>query len=186
VPTVRAMTLSLQNDSAVMKTRRRVSKFSVALVFAAAFAAACASAGPTLDGSSDAESLNGAKVQITAEGGFAALSINHSVDHDTRTFSFSQGRLCAATCPAPMDSASGTLSQARTDSLFDIVLDNARLLSKDDYGITRNGADMMSYTIRLTSDGHVRTIRADDGTLPEPARLILNAVRETVSAARGR
>ena len=165
-----------------MKTRRRLSILSAAL----AFAGACASTSPTLDGNTDVGSLNGAKVEITAEGGFAALSVVHRVEHDTRAFAYTQGRLCGATCGAPMDSASGTLSPSRTDSLFNIVLQNARALTKDDYGITRNGADMMSYTIRVTSDGHVRTIHADDGTLPEAARQIVSAVRETISAARGR
>lgn len=163
-----------------MKIRRRSSIVSVLL----ALTAACASTGPTIDGNVDADSFNGAKVEIAAEGGFAALSVMHRVEHDTRAFAYTQGRLCGTTCGAPSDSASGTLSPATTDSLFGIVLRNARLLTQDDYGITKNGADMMSYTIRLTSDGRVRTIRADDGTLPEAGRQILTAVRETISAAR--
>jgi len=151
-----------------------------------AFTAGCATTGPTIDGNTDVGSFNGAKVEITAEGGFAALSVVHRVEHDTRAFVYAQDRLCGTTCGAPLDSASGTLPATTTDSLFNIVLQNARRLPKDDYGITRNGADMMSYTIRLTSQGRVRTIHADDGTLPEPARQIVSAVRETISAVRGR
>lgn len=163
-----------------MKTRVLVS------LFALGFAGACASTSPTLDGSTDLGSASGAKVEVTAEGGIAAMSVSHRVDHDTRAFAYTQGRICGASCPAPMDSASGTLSPAKTDSLFNVILQDARALPKDDYGITRNGADMMSYTIKITSGGHVRTIRADDGTLPDPARAIIAAVRETISAARGR
>ena len=36
----------------------------------------------------------------------------------------------------------------------------------------------------VTADGRTRTIRGDDGTMPEPARRILAAVRESISAAR--
>ena len=151
---------------------------------AVSLAAACASTSPTLGGSTDSGSLNGAKVEITAEGGFAALAVMHRVDHDTRGFAYSQRRLCGTTCAAPTDTASGTLSSAKADSLFNTVLQDTRALTKDDYGITKNGADMMSYTIRVTSDGRIRTIRADDGTLPEAARHLMAAIRETISAAR--
>lgn len=172
--------ISPHNDSDFMKTHR-----IIALV-ALGFAAACASNGPTRGGDTDAGSLSGAKVEIVATGGIAALSVTHRVDHDTRAFGYTQGRLCGASCPAPTDSASGMLSPSTTDSLFNVVVKDAGALSKDDYGITQNGADMMSYTIRIITAGGARTIRADDGTLPDPARQIIAAVRETISAARGR
>jgi hypothetical protein len=143
----------------------------------------CASTGPTMQ-SSDSALVDGAKVEITAEGGFAALLTTHRVDHDTREFSYAMRRICGTSCGAPSDTASGTLSAASVDSLFDVVLVELRSLPKDDYGITRNGADMMTYTIRVTSDGHVRTIHGDDGTIPEPARRIMEAVREAISAGR--
>ena len=161
-----------------MKTRSAVLGFVVAIGLAG-----CASA-PTIDGSTDFGNLAGAKVEVTAEGGIAAMSVMHRVDHDTRTFAYSQRRICGTTCGAPSDTADGVLSPGKTDSLFNIVLQNARDLPKDDYGITRSGADMMSYTIRITADGRTRTIRADDGTLPDPARQILAAVRQAISAAR--
>lgn len=145
-------------------------------------ATACATSGPTMD--SDAGSLNGAKVEISAEGGFAALAVRQHVEHDTRSFAFSQRRLCGTTCGAPTDTASGTLAASATDSLFNVVLEQARSLAKDDYGITRNGADMMTYTIRITADGRMRTIRGDDGSLPEAGRTLMNSVRAAISAAR--
>jgi hypothetical protein len=171
--------VSPHNDSDAMKTETMIFLLVGAV-------AACATTSPTLDGTTDAGSLTGAKVEITAEGGFAALSVTHRLEHDSRAFSYSQRRLCGTSCGTPADSASGTLSPAKTDSVFNVVLQDARALTKDDYGITRNGADMMSYTIRITSGGHIRTIHADDGTLPDPARQLLAAVRETISAARGR
>jgi len=159
-----------------MKTRGALVGFVVV-------AAACASTGPTLD-NTDTGNLTGTKVEITAEGGIAALSMVHRVDHDTRTFAYSQRRICGTSCGAPTDTTDGVLSSAKVDSLFTVVIQNSRALTKDDYGITRNGADMMAYTLRITADGRTRTIRADDGTLPEPARQILTAVRQTISAAR--
>ena len=145
---------------------------------------ACASSNPTAGGSDTAGNSPGAIVEVTAEGGFAALFNRQRVRHDDRRFVLAQRHLCSTSCPAPLDSASGTLSAGATDSLFSIVLDQARLLEKDDYGTTRNGADMMTYAIVLTADGRTRTIRGDDGAMPEPARRILAAVRETISAAR--
>jgi hypothetical protein len=146
-------------------------------------ACACASS-PTVDNGSDFDSFNGARVEASAEGGFAALSISRKVDHDTRAFSFSQRRICGTACPAPMDSASGTLAPAVTDSIFNVILQDARTLSRDDYGLTKNAADMMTYTIRLTANGRVRTIRGDDGTLPGAARHIINTIQAAISSAR--
>jgi len=161
-----------------MKTRTLLS------LIVATVALGCASTAPTLDGNSDMGNFAGAKVEITAEGGIAALSVMHRVDHDTRRFAYSQRRICGTTCSAPTDTTDGTLAPATSDSLFNVVLQDARSLTRDDYGVTRNGADMMSYTIRLTAEGRTRTIRGDDGSLPEPAHRILTAVRQAISAAR--
>jgi hypothetical protein len=151
-----------------------------------AVACGCASSSPTVESGSDFDSFNGARVEVRAEGGFAALSIGQTIDHDTRAFSYSQRRMCGTSCPAPMDSASGTLSPAVNDSIFNVILQDARTLSRDDYGTTKNAADMMTHTIRLTANDRVRTIRGDDGTLPDAARHIVNTVREAISAARSR
>jgi hypothetical protein len=151
-----------------------------------AIACGCASSSPTVDSGSDFDSFNGAQVEVLDEGGFAALSISHRIDHDTRAFSYSQRRICGASCPAPMDSASGTLPRAVADSIFNVILQDARTLSRDDYGTTKNAADMMTHTIHLTANGRVRTIRGDDGTLPDAGRHIMNTVREAISAARVR
>jgi hypothetical protein len=137
-------------------------------------------------GGGETTPATGAKVEVIAEGGIAALSVRHLVERDTRAFAYARRRLCTNACGAPMDTASGSLSTARTDSLFTVVLSDARALPKDDYGTTPNAADMMLYTIRLTLDGRVRTIRGDDGTLPDPARKIMTEVREAISAARAR
>lgn len=132
----------------------------------------------------DLATFNGAKVEVVAEGGIAALATNHSVRHDDRFFVFVRRHICSANCAAPMDSASGTLAPAAADSLFGVILSQSPFELKDDYGPTRGGADMMGYTVRITSGGKTKTVHADDGTMPPPMRRIVEAVRETISGAR--
>jgi hypothetical protein len=146
--------------------------------------AACASTSATESAQPrlDQASSSGAKIEILAEGGFAALSVVHVVRYDDRFFLFTQRRLCNTTCPA-LDSASGALSAATTDSLFKIIAP-ASLALKNDYGVTRGGADMMSYTVRVTTSGSTKTITADDGTMPPELRQIVTSVRQSVDAAR--
>src|SRR5262245_61251142 len=79
-------------------------------------------------------SFNGAKVDVLAEGGFAGLSLHHAVGHDDRAYVYTNRHLCGQSCGAPLDSASGTLSPAATDSLFNIVLGRDPFSLKDDYG----------------------------------------------------
>jgi hypothetical protein len=128
--------------------------------------------------------LNGAAVSITAEGGIAALSIAHRVNHDDRGFVTTQRHLCAQNCGAPTDSASGTLTPAVADSLFNIVLAESPFSLKDDYGITGQAADMMVYTMTITANGVTKTVRADDGSMPQPMRQIVASVRGVIAAAR--
>ena len=158
----------------------------VLLTLAAASIAACSRSGSIGDPAARTDgfgSLNGAKVEISREGGYAALTINHVVKHDDRAFIFSQRHICTTNCPAPLDSVSGTLSNAAADSLFNIVLAQDPFSLQDDYGTTRGGADMMMYVVRVTAGGNVKTIRGDDGTIPEPLRQIVRSVTEIVSAA---
>jgi len=156
----------------------------IAFIATTATIAACASTSSTESAQPrlDQASAAGAKIEILAEGGFAALSVNHVVRHDDRYFLFTQRRICNGVCPA-IDSASGALSVAATDSLFKIILP-ASLALKDDYGATPGGADMMSYSIRVTTGGSTKTITADDGTMPPELRQIVTAVRQVVDAAR--
>jgi hypothetical protein len=149
-------------------------------------AVACSSSGnpgdPVLLG--DFGSFNQATVEVTAEGGLAALTVHHIVRHDDRSYLFTQRKICGQSCGAALDSASGTLTPAATDSLFNIVLAQSPLSLKGDYGTTRGGADMMTYTLTISAEGNVKTIRADDGTMPPQMRQIVQSVRETISAAR--
>jgi hypothetical protein len=152
--------------------------------FLCATLAACATTstgpGPIVDW----VSFNTGKVELTEEGGIAALSMRRLVRHDDRFYLYTQSRLCGSTCQPAIDSASGTLSVAATDSLFGMIVAEGLGSLKDDYGTTRNAADMMTYTLRITFNDATKSVRADDGTMPPEMRRILAAVHATISAAR--
>jgi Emfourin len=152
-----------------------------------AVVAACARRDPTSSPAvrvDDFGVLNAAKIELVEEGGIAALSIDRVVRHDDRFFLYTQRHLCGQTCAAPMDSVTGTLSPAASDSLFTLVWAQQPFNLKDDYGTTHDAADMMEYTLRMTFDGTTKTVRADDGTMPPQMRQILDVLRGTISAAR--
>jgi hypothetical protein len=128
--------------------------------------------------------LNGAHIELTAEGGIAALSTNWRAAHDDRSFSFSRRHLCGPTCPPPMDSASGVMSPVAADSLFSVVWSQSPMQLKDDYGTTHGAADMFEYTLRVTYEGVTKTVRADDGTMPDAMRQIVSILGGTIDAAR--
>lgn len=132
----------------------------------------------------DFGSFNGARVEVSAQGGFAALDVRDAASHDDRSYVHVQRHICAQNCGAPMDSTSGAMTAAASDSLFNIALEQARLLDRTDYGVTKGGADMMSYTLRITSGGATRTVTADDGTMPDAMRRIVDALRTSIAAAR--
>lgn len=141
-----------------------------------AFAAGCAA-------TNTVEPTSPTSVEVVAEGGIAALSIRDRVDRDSRAWVHVTRHLCADTCTAPTDSASGVLPGPTVDSLFNGVLAQ-KIQFKDDYGTTHGAADMMDYTVRITSNGSTKTIRADDGTMPDALRQIIVAVREATAGAR--
>jgi hypothetical protein len=128
--------------------------------------------------------LNGAKIELVEEGGIAGLQSDRIVRHDDRFFLYTQRHACGQTCPAPLDSVTGTLSASAADSLFSVVWAQSPFNLKDDYGNTASAADMFIYTLRMTFDGTTKTVRGDDGTMPPQMRQIVDAVRGTISAAR--
>ncbi len=157
------------------------------ILFTLAITAACGRHDPasvTVGRVDDFGVFNAAKIELVAEGGIAALQINHLVRHDDRFFLYTNRHLCSQTCPAPLDSATGTLSASAADSLFGLVWAQSPFNLKDDYGNSAGAADEMLYTLRMTFDGTTKTIRADDGTMPPQMRQIVDALRGTISAAR--
>jgi hypothetical protein len=165
-----------------MKATRTLSSLLIA-----ATVVACARRDPTSTGATrvdNVQALNGARLELVEEGGIAALSTAQTVRHDDRTFSYVRRQICAANCPAPMDSASGTLSFAASDSLFNIVWNAQPGTLKDDYGPTPNSADMVTYTLRVVFANETKTVRADDGTMPPAMRQIVQAIHGIIAAAR--
>lgn len=140
------------------------------------------SAGPAR--SDNVGTLNGARLELVEEGGIAALATTYSVHHDDRAFTFVRRHICSTNCPAPLDSASGTLSVTASDSLFTIVSNAQPGTLKDDYGPTPNGADMVTYTLRVVLGGETKNVRADDGTMPAPMRTMVDAIHGIVAAGR--
>ncbi|HEY4219182.1 MAG TPA: hypothetical protein VGM67_18695 [Gemmatimonadaceae bacterium] len=159
-------------------------KSTIALIAFSAAIAACTGRPATGVLTGDFGSFNGASVALTEEGGIAALSSTRAVRHDDRFFSYVQRHICATVCPTPLDTASGSLSAAATDSLFTIVFSPAALDLESNYGTTPNSADMISYTLTLAANGNTKVVRADDGTMPAPMRQIVNALHGAISAAR--
>lgn len=162
-------------------------KVTISRLLVVAALVGCASGSPTSTAATridNVASLNGARLELVEEGGIAAFSTNYTVRHDDRAFAFSRRHICSATCPAPLDSASGTLSIAASDSLFNIVSKAQPGTLKDDYGATVGGADMVTYTLRIVLDNGTKTIRADDGTMPAAMRSIVDGIHGIVAAAR--
>ena len=129
-------------------------------------------------------SFSGATIDVLQEGGFAALAIRRAVKHDDRAYVTSTRRVCSANCPAPTDTASGTLTAGATDSLFAAIVAQDPFSLKDDYGVTKGSADMFAYTVRITANGKSKSVRFDDGSMPEPMQKILLALQTTLFAAR--
>jgi len=162
-------------------------KVTISSLLIAATLAACARRDPTSPGPAridNATSMNGARLELVEEGGIAAFLTTQTVRHDDRAFTFVRRHICSANCPAPLDSASGSLSVAASDSLFNIVANAQVGTLKDDYGATAGGADMITYTLRVVSDNQTKTIRADDGTMPSAMRKIVEGIHGIVAAAR--
>jgi hypothetical protein len=128
--------------------------------------------------------FSGAKIEVVQEGGFAALAIRRAVSHDDRVYVTSTRRMCASNCSAPTDSASGMLTAGATDSLFTAIIAQDPFSLKDNYGATQGGADMFSYTVRITANGKSKSVRFDDSSMPEPMQRILLALQTTLFAAR--
>jgi hypothetical protein len=131
----------------------------------------------------DFGNFNGAKVEVLAEGGIAALSQLDRIDHDSRSFVHITRHICSNSCGAPLDSAQGVIKAAASDSIFNVLLAR-KIAYQNDYGTTRNAADMMTYTVTITSGGTSKTIRGDDGTIPGSLREVISAIRGAVSDAR--
>jgi hypothetical protein len=161
--------------------RHTTGLFTVAAATIALAACTASVSGPSPE--IDFPSFNGARISVVAEGGFAPMHVVDSVEHDTRVYMHTSRPLCAPNCTFVRDSAAGVFPATTTDSIFSAVLPLKNTF-KDDYGITTNGADMQTYTVTITSDGTIKRIHADDGTMPAALRQIVSGLRAAISATK--
>jgi hypothetical protein len=147
---------------------------------------ACSTNGTRLDPESAATaSYANAEVELVGTGGLGGFMTRSIVRGSGPTFLHTMHRICSVpSCQAALDSASGGLRRAASDSLFATIDAASPFTLKDDYGITVGGADMVTYTMRVTIGDRTKTVRADDGTMPEPMRRVAEALRAAIAAAR--
>lgn len=127
-----------------------------------------------------------AALDYTASGGIAAFEYRTHLDSASGHFTYSVTGMCADPAGCGIhDSASGTLPRATVDDLFArAMFDEFRML-RSDYGTTPNSADMMSIVVTLHQNGRVRSIRADDGTMPTLLAHYVHDLQGAVMTARG-
>ena len=125
------------------------------------------------------------EVEIVTDGGLGGLTTRSLVRGNGPSFLYTMHRICSVpSCQAAIDSAAGSVAAATADALFAAVDRESPFDLKDDYGITVGAADMFVYTMRVKTGDRVKTIRADDGTMPAPMRRIAESLRATIAAAR--
>ena len=155
--------------------------------FSALAITACSTTAATLgpDTAARAPAYSTSEVEIDGEGGLGGFATHWFVSGSERSYLYTMHRICSVPNWQPaVDSASGAIAADAADSLSAQIDRSAPFSLSDDYGITVGGADMITYTVRITVGSRTKTIRADDGTMPVPVRRILDAVRTTITSAR--
>src|SRR5215207_5013685 len=151
--------------------------------------AACTSAPPG-GGTATTEVANtsaaaGLRVVTEKEGGLGGLWIRRAVDGDALTYVATTHRICSVPqCQAAIDSASGKISAESARAIAEAANRAAFWQLRSDYGRTPNSADMFTHVVRVQAPGRAKTVTGDDGSLPEAARAVEEAVERAVSAAR--
>ncbi|MEJ7811547.1 MAG: protealysin inhibitor emfourin [Gemmatimonadaceae bacterium] len=130
--------------------------------------------------------LAGARITVEQDGGLGGLHTIGAVYGQEPRFVTVTRRICSSQNPcALIDSASGPLTADAARRVFERVAAEGFFSLREDYGITRGGADMITYTVTVEANGATKSVRADDGTMPPPLASVLNAFRVAVSAGRG-
>jgi hypothetical protein len=165
--------------------RRLASLISIAVL------AGCARQEPGmptgLEAARTAASLPGFSILMEREGGIGTLYMRESMEGGTRRFVATTHRICSVPqCQAAMDSSSGDLPLEAAIAIASAV-DRVNFWDlKDDYGRTPNSADMMEHRLTVRLNGRTKTVRGDDGSFPERAREVQNALHLAIIAARKR
>jgi hypothetical protein len=125
---------------------------------------------------------NAASIDATALGGIAALRIVYHVDSATGAATYQMGPLCDAVTNCPTNvSLAGQVDRATIDELYARAASPAFRALRADYGTTRNAADMQTHVLTIRTNGRVRSIQADDGTMPTLMAQFNNDVVSAVS-----
>ena len=125
-----------------------------------------------------------ASLEIVADGGIAAFHTVARVDSASGSVYWSSGTICAATAGCPVvDPLAGHLDRNVVDAFYARLATSEFRALRADYGTTKNGADMRLYTLTIHANGRVRTLRADDGTMPTLMAEFVHDVMGAVSAA---
>jgi hypothetical protein len=121
------------------------------------------------------------------EGGIGTLYMRESMEGETRRFVATTHRICSVSqCQAAIDSASGPLPMEAALAIAAAVNRANFWDLRDDYGRTPNSADMMEHRLTIRVNGRSKTVRGDDGSFPDEARQVQNALHTAIMAARQR
>lgn len=153
---------------------RKVVRALAASLLVAACGTFSGAEGPSPDGR--------AAIDVTTSGGLAALQFHARIDSTSGAFSYTYGPICMSAPCRAMESASGSLTRAEVDSFFARARQPEFRALRTDYGTTPNSADLRLTTLRLYASGVLRTIRADDGTMPTLLAHYLHDVELAVRA----
>ena len=129
-----------------------------------------------------------AGILVERSGGLAALATRATVDSATGRFTFVVRRPCAGDrCPAPLDSATGTVPPANVRILFSTVArEHALDLATEQRPTCPRCADQLAYVVTLQTGGTRRTIRTDDAAMPPELARVLDAFWRVIDVERGR
>ena len=87
-----------------------------------------------------------------------------------------------ASCPTNV-SLAGQVDRATIDALYAKAATPAFRALRADYGSTKNAADMQWHVLTIRTNGRVRTLQADDGTMPSLMAQFTNDVVVAVNKA---
>ncbi|MFN8574051.1 MAG: hypothetical protein U0132_18485 [Gemmatimonadaceae bacterium] len=124
-------------------------------------------------------------IELTSTGGITALHRRIRIDSLSLSFEYMVTAICTPGNSCPMlELTTGVLPRESVDRLFVETRQPEFRSLLSDYGATADGADMMTSQLRVVANGVVRTVRADDGTMPTILAHYLHDIELTVRAAR--
>ena len=147
----------------------------------------------TADGGGTAASSTtaaaGTIVTVHQEGGIAGLMIESTVDGAAHHYQTVTRHLCGAegaSCPPPIDSAAGTLSDSLAAAVAAAVDSASFFTLRPDYGTDPRLRDGFLYTVTVERGTQRATVRGDESTRPPALAALTSTVARAIDRARGR